>query len=191
MKADIHIAGSEAQRSRRREEAHFSTRHAQRMSAPPHVGSYGRGFTLMEMLVVLMLIMILTGIGSFSFGGFDAVPAIQHPIDKLADMAKTATREAVTQGRTIVIGFDKKGFAYYGEDAENDTRFTYPKGMKLGVKRWNSGKNFMPVEQLNWPFYATGVSEAYTFQFKSEEGVAEVSFNPLTGSVLNQSVIAK
>ncbi len=151
-----------------------------------------RGFTLLEMIVVIALIVIIAGIGVMSFEGFDDAPEVQKPADALAHMTKQASRAAVVQGRPVAIGFDKDGFGFLEEVMPGtEGHFHLAKGMKAYVKRWNNGAKWTSADGLIWRFYETGICEALRFRFENSDGVAEVSFNPLTGSVVEQSVVTR
>lgn len=150
------------------------------------------GFTLLELIVVIALIMVIAGIGVMSFDGFGEKKLVQQPADALALMVKQASRASVVQGRPVVIGFDKKGFRFLEQVMEGtEGSFTVPKEMKIFVKRWNGGSRWVEADGLNWTFYATGISEALRFKFEHPEGVAEIAFNPLTGSVTEESIITR
>ena len=150
------------------------------------------GFTLLEMIVVIALIVIIASIGAVSFAGFDSTPEVQKPADTLARMVKQASRAAVVNGQPVIIEFDEKGFGFVGGGAAEgeSARFTYPKGLKVSDKRWNA-KGWGLAAGTNWTFYPTGISDALQFKFEAPDGVAEISFNPLTGSVNEQATYVK
>jgi type II secretion system protein H len=150
------------------------------------------GFTLLEMIVVIALIVIIASIGAVSFVGFDSTPDIQKPADTLARMVKQASRAAVMNGSPVIIEFDEKGFGFVGGGFEGgeSARFPIPKGLKVSAKRWN-GKKWGAAAGLNWTFYPSGISDALQFKFDDNSGSAEISFNPLTGSIAEQTTYVK
>ena len=63
--------------------------------------------------------------------------------------------------------------------------------MKVSFQRWNGGRNWNAADSLNWVFYPTGIADALRFRFDMPEGQSEVAFNPLTGSVTDQTIIQR
>src|SRR3569623_2771491 len=101
-------------------------------------------------------------------------------------MAKRGSRDAVIQGRPIVIGFEKGGFGFVNEQAPGHEGYcSLPKGAKVGVQRWNGGKKFVEADGTTWTFFPSGICDALRFRFESEEGSMEMGFYPLTGSLVD------
>lgn len=154
--------------------------------------SFSPGFTLLEMIAVIALMVIIAGMAALSFDSLEAESPVEKPVNHLARMVRQASRAAVVQGRPIVIAFDKQGFGFAGESSAGaEGHYAIPKGSKVSFQRWNGGRNWMPAETLNWVFYPTGIADALRFRFDMPEGQAEVAFNPLTGSVSDQVIIQR
>jgi prepilin-type N-terminal cleavage/methylation domain-containing protein len=149
----------------------------------PQRRSTQQGFTLLEMLIVIGLMLVLVGSAVLSFASLEETNELKGPIEKLRNMAKYANRAAVVQGSPVVIAFNKDGFGVMGGDAGDLGNCSLPKDMKLNFTRWNGGRRFMSTVDLNWVFFPTGICEPYTFQFVTPDGTTELDFNPLTGSV--------
>lgn len=148
------------------------------------------GFTLLEMIIVLALMVVLAGMAALSFESLEEGGGVEVYGNKLARMAKRAARDAVIQGRPIIIGFEKNGFGFVNEQAPgNEGHCELPKGVKVGYQRWNGGKKFVEAEGYTWVFYPTGICDALRFRFETPaDGAMEMGFNPLTGSVVDQAV---
>lgn len=144
------------------------------------------GFTLLEMIIVIGLMVVLMGLAALSFASLEDNDPLTGPSDKLIRMAKQANRAAIVQGRPIVIAFDKGQFGFVGESAGEDGSCPIPKEMKVNYQRWNGGRKFISATGVNWVFFPTGICDALRFQFVTTEGTVEVGFNPLTGSVTEQ-----
>ncbi|MDB6139615.1 MAG: Prepilin-type N-terminal cleavage/methylation protein [Verrucomicrobiaceae bacterium] len=147
------------------------------------------GFTLLEMIIVLALMIILAGMAALSFTSLEEGKGVEVYGNKLARMAKRASRDAVIQGRPIVIGFEKKGFGFVNETAPgNDGYCSLPKDVKTGYQRWNGGKKWTTADGVVWTFFPSGICDALRFRFQASDGAMEMGFNPLTGSVVDQAV---
>jgi type II secretion system protein H len=144
------------------------------------------GFTLLEVLVVIALMIIFAGAVQLAFDSVEESP-LKEPADKLAVMVKQASRAAVVQGRTVAIGFDKEGFGFLGGVAGSEGHVVLPKGMKVTFQPWNGGKKWLPANDLVWRFYSSGIFETLRFRFVHPEGSVEIAFNPLTGSVSEEA----
>ena len=154
--------------------------------------SFRQGFTLLEMIVVIALMVIIAGMAAVSFASLEGESPVEEPANHLARMVRQASRAAVVQGRPIVIAFDKKGFGFVNESAAGSQgRYSIPKGMKVSYQRWNGGRSWIPAEEFNWVFFPTGIADALRFRFDMPEGQAELAFNPLTGSVTDEIYIQR
>lgn len=150
------------------------------------------GFSLLEMIIVIALIIIFVGAAQVSFEALTDDSPVKKPADQLAVMVKQASRAAVVQGQTVAIGFDKTGIGFLGNVASGgDGHVSLPKGMKVSYQPWNAGKKWLPANDLVWRFYSTGIFESLRFRFDHPEGSVEMSFNPLTGSVAEEAAYLK
>ncbi len=149
------------------------------------------GFTLLEMIIVLSLMIVLAGMAALSFSNMEEASGVEMYGNRLARMAKRASRDAVVQGRPITIAFSKEGFGFVGEIAPGkDSYCALPKDVKVGVQRWNGGKKYLVAAGTNWEFFPTGICDPLHFRFEAPDGAMEMGFNPLTGSVIDQAVYA-
>lgn len=145
------------------------------------------GFTLLEMIVVIALMVIIAAMATLSFIGLEGESEVEKPGNELARMVKQASRAAVVQGRPFVIAFGKTEFGFLDGAGGADGHVTLPKGMKVGFQRWNGGKKWNNAEGLNWTFYPSGICDALRFKFEHPDGMVEMAFNPLTGSVSEEA----
>jgi hypothetical protein len=103
------------------------------------------------------------------------------------DFESSDVDAAVVQGRPFVIAFEKDGFGCLDGGGGADGHVTTPKGMKVSFQRWNGGKKWNSAEGLNWTFYPSGICDALRFKFEHPDGMVEMAFNPLTGSVSEEA----
>ena len=146
----------------------------------------------MEIIVVIAIMIVFIGAAALSFEGITDNSPVKKPSEQLAVMVKQASRAAVVQGRTISMGFDKKGFRFLGNvAAQGSGDVNLPKGMKVSFQPWNGGKKWQPATDLVWRFYSSGIFESLRFRLDHPEGSVEMSFNPLTGSVAEEFTYLK
>lgn len=79
----------------------------------------GRGFTLVEMLVVLMVMGIFLGLIAVKMGAGDK-DVLRNEAERLAQVLDLATEEARISGRTIAWTADESGYRFWrlGPDRE-------------------------------------------------------------------------
>lgn len=138
------------------------------------------GFTLLEIVVVMSIMILVIGLGFTSFAVFDDVDPFEEPVQKLSQMSKFAISTSVIQHRSLTIAFDKKGFGVLGASAPEGSYYSVPGGMKVLIRRMN-GKNWEKAEGQYWPFGEQGICEPIKVRFETKTAYRELSFHPLTG----------
>lgn len=137
------------------------------------------GFTLLELVVTMAIMMMLLGIGVASFEAFDA-DEFEEPAARLIQMSKLAHQAAVVRGQGMIIAFDKEGFVLLGDSSTIGGRFDVPKKLKMELMPWGA-KNWLKADEFYWRFGPQGVCEPMKVRFLSENGSREIAFHPLTG----------
>lgn len=85
------------------------TPRAARFRGRPH-GARPRGFTLLEILVVLVIIAVLTTLGMISVGTLGADRGLEDEVDRYADVVETALEQAQLEGRDFGVHFTPNGY---------------------------------------------------------------------------------
>lgn len=142
------------------------------------------GFTLLELVVVMSIMMLVIGLGFGSFAMLDDRDPFAEPAQELTQMSRFAINAAVLQHRTLNIVFDKEGFGILGASSPEGSRFTVPKGMKVFILRMG-GKNWEKAEGHTWQFGEQGICEPIKIRFESKEGIRDLAFHPLTGMAID------
>lgn len=138
------------------------------------------GFTLLEIIVVMTIMMLIIGIGFASFTFNDDVDPFEKPVQSLTQMSKFALNRAVIQHRGLIIGFDKESFGVIGANENGMSGYSLPKDMKVFIKRWG-GKGWEKAEGQLWRFGEQGICEPIKVRFENQSGSRDVTFHPLTG----------
>jgi type II secretion system protein H len=139
------------------------------------------GFTIMEIIVVMAIVIMMLGIASFALRQASPDPSVREPADELIQLAKTAVRASALQGRGFAVAFDKQGFALTGADSGQRSRAAVPKGMKVHIKRWG-GRQWEEAEGYRWWFGAQGLCEPLEVRLAAKDSMIVMKFNPLTGT---------
>jgi hypothetical protein len=139
------------------------------------------GFTIMEIIVVMAIIIMMLGIAAFAIRQVSPDPSVRKPADELIRIAKIAVRASAVQGRGFAVAFDKSGFSLTGADSGQQARGSVPKGMKIHIKRWG-GRDWEEAEGYRWWFGSQGLCEPLTVRLAAKDSVIEMKFNPLTGT---------
>lgn len=72
---------------------------------------YSHGFTLIEVLVVILLIVIVLGMVGLSFGR-DEGRAVRQEAERLSALLNSAREEAIMQARVLAVRFDAGSFTF-------------------------------------------------------------------------------
>ena len=139
------------------------------------------GFTMLEIVVVMSIMVLIVGIGFASFSFLDDKDPFEEPAQKLVQMSKFSLNTAVIQHRGMIIAFDKKSFGVLGASSPEFGTCEVPEGMKMKIKRWG-GRGWEDAEGQVWRFGEQGVCEPISVRFEDKEGGSrEIKFHALTG----------
>lgn len=152
-----------------------------------HTNARAWGFTLIEVVIVVVMIAVLTAMAALSFTGFDDDYAVKGPSDELIRLAKTAVRSAAIQGRPFTIAFGDKDFTLLGYEGKGGGHVELPAGTKLSILRWGE-KEWQKAAGQTWMFGGNGLCDPIRVRFESGTGMLEMAFNPLTGSPTDQTM---
>jgi prepilin-type N-terminal cleavage/methylation domain-containing protein len=145
-----------------------------------------RGFTLLEMLIVISLMIVMAGVGVLSFAGFDEEGSVRKPGDELIRMSKQAVRAAAVQSRPFTIQFTETGFGITGFQ-DKGASFELREGTTISIMRWGE-KEWLPAAGQSWMFGANGLCDPLRVRIESVEAALEMTFNALTGSATDQKL---
>lgn len=78
------------------------------------VASFARvaGFTLLELLVVLVIVSIIFTFAMLSFGGDDIAEMMEKEVHRLETLVRLATDESVIRGQELAIRFTGDGYEF-------------------------------------------------------------------------------
>lgn len=114
---------------------------ANRQEGSRTAGASGRGFTLVEVLLVLALMALVSAVLFPVAGAFLPGPDADNPEELLAGVLQEARRASVLSGRPVTLRFDAAGrrFVWQGDGADA------PRGDRAagGVRQ----VEFLPVER--------------------------------------------
>ena len=145
------------------------------------------GYTLLEIALVVSIIVLLIGTAIPMTSGFIREQRLRGVVRELLVYAKTARTDAITTGRTSEVIFEKDGFALRRTGAEEPSEtFVLPEGMNYLLEPFGSDKVLRPDGQ-RWIFRATGLSQPLTVRIEAGEAYLQVTFDPLTAGISDES----
>lgn len=145
------------------------------------------GYTLIEIALVLAIMVMIIGAAIPLSSGFMREQRLRDPVRELLILAKTARTEAMTTGRTTGVVFEKKGFGLLqsGNEELSDS-YELPEGMSYTIIPFGSEKAAKPDGQT-WFFQPTGLCEPVTFRLQENDAWMQVTFDPLTANISEES----
>jgi prepilin-type N-terminal cleavage/methylation domain-containing protein len=153
------------------------------------------GFTLLELCIVILIIVVMVGATAPVISGFSTEQQLRDPIRQLQLYSKTARRLAVHEGRDYEIQFNQKDFSIIAslppkEDGTKRKSFSKTYQIKRGneffIQRWMSPKWRKP-EKDRWVFVPSGLCEPLKVRVTRGKAWLECSFHPLTGAIQDES----
>ena len=156
------------------------------MSTLRHSARWPRGFTLIEIAIVLAIIVLIIGAAVPLSSGFMREQRLRDVVRELLVLAKTGRAEAMASGRATAIVFDKNGFSLArSANQESAETFALPRGMSYVLVPFGGEKAVKPDGQ-RWIFQPTGLCEPVSFRVKEEDAWMRVTFDPLTANIADE-----
>jgi general secretion pathway protein H len=151
-----------------------------RMQLPVPAGVASRGFTLLEMLVVLMLMAVVAGLVIPMFrGGGVSTAELRAAAREIAAGLRTARSEAVTQRRETFLVVDLEGRRFKVDQSSVEHKL--PNGVEL--KLFTAQNDLINEKQGAIRFFPDGGSNGGRITVGSGERRYEVDVDWLTGRV--------
>lgn len=144
-----------------------------------------RGFTLLEIGIVLFILMMLVGIAIPMISSLIAEERLREHARALLLYARTARRLAVSENRPYEILFSEHGFLLQPHLAAGTGNGDVVSSHDLGkedtysLERWGDEEFTKPVDQT-WIFQPEGICEPIRVHFQDRKNWIEIGFNPLT-----------
>ena len=88
-------------------------------SVIPQHGIRQQGFTILEMLVVLLIIGIVISMATLSVGGNEA-RGLRDEAERLATLLELAEQESILNGREMALQVDEQGYRFLVPDDNGD-----------------------------------------------------------------------
>lgn len=171
-----------------------------------------RGFTLLEMVFAMLLLVVLTGI---SFAGVSYLwkgEKVENSARKMQSVMMHALRLSVANQEPYAVVLDARQLRLIpakevllladedgvvdreGEDADNGggiiKQVTIPLGVEVFIHRWLE-EDWKAVEQEILDFPVSGICEPVRFRLVSGGDVFEFSLHPLTAYPTDESLLVQ
>ena len=142
-----------------------------------------RGFTLIEIVISVFILMLLLLLALPSISGVIANRRLQKSLDAMSELVRKAQEHSVKERRNYVIEWQKRTIvlrpeaALEGESNDPTAQLNLDKGYAY-VLRLPAALQKGPFSQ--WTFWPSGTCEPATVRFKGPPGAWEVNYSPLT-----------
>ncbi|MBS0657949.1 MAG: type II secretion system protein [Verrucomicrobia bacterium] len=153
-----------------------------------------RGFTLLELVVVIALIMLLLALAVPAVDGIFASGKLQKTLDTFDEFVTGVREQAVSEQRTLIIVWKKKEMVVLPDGLVNDPDAEPLKTFTPGDAQTY---NFFPKASLEknpaaeWTFWANGTCEPAEVSYAGDSGTWTVSYSALAGRRRILSFLAK
>lgn len=137
-----------------------------------------RGFTLLELLVVIFLAALTIGIVAARFSGATGGAELKKEARQLVALLRHTRSRAISQSLSLGIVSQEDGEQY--QIQPDGEQIDLPTGIRIAI---NPNTEGAAISQPGVFFYPDGSSNGGTLQLQAEEGEISVLVNWLTGEV--------
>jgi prepilin-type N-terminal cleavage/methylation domain-containing protein len=140
------------------------------------------GFTLLELCLVIMIMLLLVGLAVPSLRGLFAEQELKKTFEQFDDFVRRTQMRAATERRAMVMIWDGEGITVQpDEPTAEDTAgeadyFPFTDGV-LALERPAALEEKPAVE---WLFWRSGTCEPAIIHFEGNAGAWSVEYDPLT-----------
>ena len=140
------------------------------------------GFTLLEICLVIMIVLLLLGLAVPSVNGLLAEQRMKRTFEQFDDFVRKAQSRAVKERRAMVMIWDGEGITVQPDEptaedsAGEGDYFAFNEGT-IGLERPAALEKKPPVE---WLFWRSGTCEPAVLHFEGGAGSWSVQYDPLT-----------
>jgi type II secretory pathway pseudopilin PulG len=146
-----------------------------------------RAFTLLEVTIAILIAMVVLGVGVISLKGVDREAKIRRVASHLELSARTAMRESLLRKQALCIRFGPDGFTGASSSGKANWK-RLPKGGIVEIRRWGESRWRKPQAGEAWWFRPGQPCEPLAVRLTLNEGRYEMTFDPLTASVLEEGI---
>ncbi len=134
------------------------------------------GYTLLEILLVLLLVGVLVSVSLVSFRLTDRKRRLEAPMSQLQELARRARQTAVQKQVPYDIVLEKGGYSV------GPRRYALREGQELWWKPWRQ-QQWRQAESYRWTFQPSGFCEPLSVRLQEGQAWVETGFHPLTAGV--------
>ena len=155
-------------------------------SCPPigrsrHVAS--RGFTLIEIVIAVFIMMLLLMLAVPSLEGVLADKRLRRSLDRFNDLVRQAQERSVADHRAYLIVWRDKGVSLRPEAFAKDEEEKTTADVQLG--RGETLKISLPAALIKkppaeWIFWPSGICEPAVVEFTGRDGTWKATYSALT-----------
>ena len=138
-----------------------------------------KGFTLLELLVVLFLITLMLGLSSVFFANTLPSGRFRATAREMAAMLKHARALAEIQGKdqTLLINLDDRNYGIKGLRT-----VAIPEGIKIKIEDPMRGE--IEEGKYAFTFHSYGSAEGGTIVLSDGKRTVDISLDPIVGSII-------
>lgn len=146
--------------------------------------SKARGFTVLEIVIVLAIVVLLIGAATPEISGMLLAEKLRAPARELEAMAITARCNALAEQRPYQIILGPKGFRLerlgHGEEAGFVSEYQMAADVSFEMASWPQEKWIQPKDHV-WYFPPTGLCEPIRVMFRKGDSYFAQKYSAITG----------
>jgi prepilin-type N-terminal cleavage/methylation domain-containing protein len=143
-----------------------------------------RGFTLLEIVIAVSIMLIIFALSIPSLRGVVADRRLRRSLDSFNNLVRLAEEHSVGEHRAYLLVWGEKNVVLRPEAFAKDeefkptAQFSLERGDVLTLALPSALANDPPAEWIFWP---SGICEPAVVRFKGRDGTWAANYSPLTG----------